>query len=112
GALELYLDALDPEMVSQGGSSLASAITQATDLVRGSEVGGGDRVVVVISDGEAHEEADAVRAAADRARAAGVKVIAVGVGTPDGDVIPEINPATGEEVGLKRDEYGEVVVTR
>jgi hypothetical protein len=36
-ALELYLDALDPEMVSQGGSSLAAAIAQATDLVRGSE---------------------------------------------------------------------------
>jgi Ca-activated chloride channel homolog len=111
-ALELYLDALDPEMVSQGGSSLASAITQATDLARGSEVGGGDRVVVLLTDGEALEEADAVRAAAERAADASVKVIAVGIGTPGGSMIPEIDPATGEEYGFKRDEYGEVVISR
>src|SRR5690606_29944170 len=65
-ALELYLDALDPEMVSQGGSSLAAAIAQATDLVRGSETGAGDRAVVLLSDGEALEDAGGVEAAADR----------------------------------------------
>jgi Ca-activated chloride channel homolog len=111
-AIELYLDALDPNMVSQGGSSLAAAITQATDLVRGSEAEGGDRAIVLLSDGEALEEADAVRAAAERAARAGVKIIAVGVGTAAGSTIPEIDPGTGEEVGLKRDEFGQIVVSR
>jgi Ca-activated chloride channel family protein len=111
-AIELYLDALDPNMVSQGGSSLAAAITQATDLVRGSDLAGGDRAVVLLSDGEALEEEDAVRAAAERAQRAGVKVIAIGVGTTAGANIPDIDPSTGEMLGLKRDESGEVVVSR
>ncbi|MGH7448438.1 MAG: VWA domain-containing protein, partial [Longimicrobiales bacterium] len=111
-ALELYIDALDPDMVSQGGSSLAAAIAQATDLVRGSETTGGDRAVVLLSDGEALEEAGGVEAAADRAARAGVRFITVGVGTPAGDRIPEVDPATGEVTGFKRDEAGQIVITR
>jgi Ca-activated chloride channel homolog len=110
-ALELYIHALDPNMVSQGGSSLAAAIAQATDLVRGSETVGGDRVVLLLSDGEALEEGDAVRAAADRAARAGVKVITVGIGTPAGARIPDRDD-TGAVVGWRRDEYGEVVTSR
>jgi Ca-activated chloride channel homolog len=111
-ALELYLDALDPEMVSQGGSSLAAAIAQATDLVRGSETSGGERAVVLLSDGEALEDAGGVEAAADRAARAGVRFITVGIGTPAGDRIPDIDPVTGELVGYKRDEAGQIVVSR
>lgn len=111
-ALELYLDALDPEMVSQGGSSLAAAIGQATDLVRGSETAGGERAVVLLSDGEALEEVGGVEAAADRAARAGVRFITIGVGTPDGDRIPDIDPATGEVAGFKRDEAGQIVISR
>src|SRR5690606_42047130 len=35
GALELYIDALDPGIVSYGGSSLSAALRQAIDLVQG-----------------------------------------------------------------------------
>lgn len=111
-ALELYLDALDPDMVSQGGSSLAAAISQATDLVRGSETTGGERAVVLLSDGEALEDAGGVEAAADRAARAGVRFITIGVGTPDGERIPDVDPASGQIVGYKRDEAGQIVVSR
>ena len=111
-AIELYIDALDPNMVSQGGSSLAAALAQATDVARGSEAGAGDRAVLLLSDGEALEEADAVLAAAERAARADVKVITVGIGTPRGATVPDVDPATGSVVGVKRDEYGEVVVSR
>ncbi|HEX6132565.1 MAG TPA: VWA domain-containing protein [Longimicrobiales bacterium] len=111
-ALELYLDALDPNMVSQGGSSLAAAIAQATDLVRGSELTGGDRAVVLLSDGEALEEIDGVEAAADRAARAGVRIITIGVGTAAGERVPDIDPATGQVVGYKRDEAGQIVISR
>jgi Ca-activated chloride channel family protein len=43
-AIELYLDALDPGIASQGGSSLQSALLQATDLARGVDAASGDRV--------------------------------------------------------------------
>jgi Ca-activated chloride channel homolog len=111
-ALELYIDALDPAMVSQGGSSIASALSQATDLVRGSQEGGGDRVVMLLSDGEALEDEADVRAAVDRTTRAGVRVITVGFGTPRGATIPLIDEATGQVVGQRLDEYGDVVVTR
>lgn len=111
-ALELYLDALDPDMVSQGGSSLAAAISQATDLVRGSETSGGERAVVLLSDGEALEDAGGVEAAADRAARAGVRFITIGVGTPAGERIPDVDPASGQVVGYKRDEAGQIVVSR
>jgi Ca-activated chloride channel homolog len=110
-AIELYLDALDPNMVSQGGSALSAAITQATDLVRSTQASG-DRVVVLLSDGEALEEPDAVRAAVERAARAGVRVVTVGIGTPQGANIPLRDDVTGVVTGLRRDEYGAVVVTR
>ncbi|HUF50518.1 MAG TPA: VWA domain-containing protein [Longimicrobiales bacterium] len=111
-AIELYLEALDPNMVSQGGSSLAAAIAQATDLVRGSDAAGGDRAVVLLSDGEALEEAGAVLAAAERARRANVKFITIGVGTARGATIPDVDPSTGEVVGVKHDESGAMVTSR
>ncbi|HEU5208756.1 MAG TPA: VWA domain-containing protein [Longimicrobiales bacterium] len=111
GALDLYLDALDPEIVSQGGSSLAAALAQSTDLARGRVESGGDRAVVLVSDGEALEEEDAVRDAAERAARAGVRVFTVGVGTASGSPIPDYDES-GRRQGYKRDENGEVVISR
>jgi Ca-activated chloride channel homolog len=110
-ALNLYLDALDPGIVSQGGSSLASAIEQATDLARGPSETGGDRAVILVSDGEALEEPATVREAADRAARGGVRFFTVGVGTADGATIPELD-ATGRPIGLKEDENGKVVISK
>jgi Ca-activated chloride channel homolog len=110
-AIELYLDAMDPEMVSQGGSNVSSALTQATDLLTASQ-GAGDRVIVLLSDGEALEEIEGVRAAAERAGRAGVRVIAVGAGTPRGSTIPLPDPETGAATDVRRDEHGDVVITR
>lgn len=110
GALQLYLDALDPEIVSQGGSSLASALRQATDLARGPQ-DAGRGAVVMVTDGEALEERDAVLEAAERAARVGITVHAVGVGTPEGAPIPEggDDEAPG---GYKRGPDGEVVISR
>jgi Ca-activated chloride channel family protein len=112
-ALNLYLDALDPDIVSQGGSSIAAAIAQATDLARASAEAGGDRAVVVVSDGEALEDVSGVRAAAERASRAGVTLFTVGIGTTAGSPVPEVNPQTGEISGYKRDPTtNEVIVSR
>lgn len=111
GALELYVDALDPEMVSQGGTSLASAIRQATGLVVADPKVKGDRAVVLMTDGEALEEEGDVLAAARTAAQAGVRVFAAGLGTPEGAPIPEYDPVTNREAGWKKDLDGNVVVS-
>src|SRR5437879_1110886 len=53
-ALTLYLDALDPEVASQGGTGLAGALRQGGELLRASS-DLADRVLVVFTDGEAHD---------------------------------------------------------
>jgi Ca-activated chloride channel family protein len=112
-ALQLYVDALDPEIVSQGGSSLALAITQATDLVRGEQRASRDRVVVLMTDGEALEEEDAVLSAAKRAASFGVVIHTVGIATPAGAPVPELEAGVGHIVGYKRDpDTGETVISR
>ncbi len=110
-ALELYVDALDPEMVSQGGTSLASAIRQATGLVMADPKLKGDRAVVLMTDGEALEEEADVLDAARSAAAAGVTIFAAGLGTTQGSPIPERDAPPGQPQGWKRDLDGNVVVS-
>ena len=111
-ALELYMDALAPDIVSQGGSSLAAAIALATDLARGNQETTTERAVVLVSDGEALEDDDAIEDALDRAVRAGVHVYTVGTGTAAGAPVPDIDPRSGAEGGFKRDENGNTVISK
>ncbi len=111
GALQLYIDALDPEILSRGGTALSSAIRQATDVVRGDQ-GGGQHAVVLVSDGEALEDRDAVVQAAERARSAGVIIHTVGVGTTQGARVPDVDPETGQQTGWIHDVDGSIVVSK
>jgi Ca-activated chloride channel family protein len=113
GALALYVDALAPDIMSQGGSSLASAIRQASALARGGEETlSGPRAAVILTDGEAHEDREAVMEEADRARDAGVTVHVVGVGTPEGARIPVRRAPDGRPIRYLRGPDGEIVVSR
>jgi Ca-activated chloride channel homolog len=108
GAIALYLDNLDPSVVGQPGTSLSRAITQGTDLLLASPTTS-DRALVIMSDGEGFESEADVRAAAERAGDNGISLITVGYGTEEGSTIPL---RTGNGVTLKRDDEGNVVVTR
>lgn len=108
GALELFLDNLDPSIVGQAGSSLARTITQGTDLLMTSK-GGSDRALVIMSDGEAFEPIEDIREAAARAAQSGIALVAVGFGTAAGATIPVDEGGT---TAPKRDENDQVVVSR
>ncbi len=108
GALELFLDNLDPSVVGQAGSSLSRAIRQGTELLLASN-GNADRALVIMSDGESFEPVEDVKAAAEQAGEKGVTIVTVGFGTTGGSTIP-ITDANGTR--QKRDENGEIVVTR
>lgn len=109
GALHLYLDALDPDIVSQGGSSLAFAVRQASDLARGPQ-DAGRGVVVLVTDGEALEDEEGVREAAERAARVGITIHTIGVGTEGGAPVPETDGAGTQ--AYKRGPDGEIVVSR
>jgi Ca-activated chloride channel family protein len=108
GALDLFLDNLDPSIVGQAGSAISRAISQGTDLLQASR-SAGDRALVVMSDGEAFESTQEILLAAERAAKAGIAVVTVGFGTTDGSTIPIRD---GDRVDVKRDENNEIVVTR
>ena len=82
-ALNLFLDNLDPTVVGQAGSSLSSAITMSMRLLESSK-SEAEKAIVLMSDGEAFEDQQAVVDAAKDAADAGVTVITVGFGTPAG----------------------------
>jgi len=108
GALDLFLDNLDPSVVGQAGSSLARAIRQGTDLLLLTR-SAGDRALIVMSDGEAFEDVQEVVTEARRTGQQGISLVTVGFGSSEGASIPvRENGVTT----MKRDENGQVVVTR
>jgi Ca-activated chloride channel homolog len=109
-AIDLYLTALDPGMVVQSGSEVAGAIRQGIALLAGGGGRGGE--IVLLSDGDASDEAEEIRAAATLAGRAGVRVHVGGTGRPGGAPVPAADLATGQREGVMRDPAGEVIVSR
>jgi Ca-activated chloride channel family protein len=108
GALDLFLDNLDPSVVGQAGSSLARTIRQGVDLLSLTN-SGADRALVVMSDGEAFEPIEDVVTEAKRAADQGISLVTVGFGTTGGATIP-IKASDGS-MTTKKDENGNTVVT-
>jgi Ca-activated chloride channel homolog len=108
-ALMLYLDALDPDVASQGGTALGPALRQGGELLRATtELA--DRVLVVFTDGEGHDSlADAV-AQARRLDAAGIRLILVSEGGRAPARIP-VRDEKGAMLGYQKDEAGNVIET-
>lgn len=114
-AIALQLDALDPDMASEGGSGMAAALEQARTVLSDASQGG-DRAIVLFTDGESFE-GEAELAAAGRAlRQSKITLVAVPVGDVRGARIPEANgtwhqDASGKEVvTVRRDDLLGIVV--
>ncbi|MFG0328570.1 MAG: VWA domain-containing protein [Phycisphaerales bacterium] len=104
----LALEELSPESVSRGGTLIGDAIRTAVD-----EVFAGDEArhqdIILITDGEDHESFPVEAAAA--AGAAGIRIIAIGLGdAEDGTPIYLVDPETGERSPLRHE--GEIVRSR
>jgi len=108
-ALSLYLDALDPEVASEGGTGLAGALRQGGELLRASS-DLADRVLVVFTDGEAHDTLSAVTEQAQRLHAAGIKLILVAEGGRTPSRIP-VRDEHGALLTYQRDDDGRVIQT-
>ncbi len=102
----LSLDALDVNIIPQGGTSLTSAIKTALASYEGGV--NKYKVLVIITDGEDHEGNSMKQA--EIAKEMGVKVFTIGIGTREGELIPLVD-STGNRTYLK-DRKGNVVKTR
>jgi Ca-activated chloride channel family protein len=106
-AAEMIINAVSTESVSYQGTAIGAAIDHAVNAFNNSEEGRG-KAIIVISDGENHED-DAV-AAAEKAAEKGIIVCTIGIGSPEGSTIPVVDENGG--VTDKRDQNGQVVITR
>jgi tetratricopeptide (TPR) repeat protein len=105
-AARLFLSTIDTDIVPVQGTAIGSAIRLAMkSFVKGEKK---FRVIIVISDGENHED-DAIAAAKDAADD-GVVVHTIGMGSPAGIPIPEYQ--NGVAAGFKKDSDGNVVITK
>lgn len=109
-AVRMYLDALDPDLASEGGTNLSAVLAQGTDLL-GAVTDAADRVLVVFTDGEGHDTLPEAVARAEALRDAGVRLIVVAEGRALPTRIP-IRDSSGTLVEYKQDEDGNVVRTQ
>jgi Ca-activated chloride channel homolog len=110
GAINLFLDALSPELASQGGTGLASALSQGAELLNASREAG-DRVLVVFTDGETHDSLPEVLAAARALKEQQVRLVLVSEGGTKGVPIP-IRDSAGTLTEYKTDGSGQPIETR
>jgi Ca-activated chloride channel family protein len=100
------LNDLDTKTIPEGGTNISSAITLATQSFGKSATG--NRALVIFTDGE-ELSGDAVKTAKEAADA-GVRIFTVGVGTPQGSLIP----VTGDDgqTNFVKDSSGQVVKSK
>lgn len=106
-AADLFISAVDVESVPRPGTMIGSAIEKALESFKAEDPT--QKAIIIASDGE-NTEGD-IKGAVEKALDAGVKVYAVGTGTPEGGPIPLYN-AAGVRTDFKRDMGGKVVLTR
>ena len=111
-SVKMFLSGAGPDMVSKQGTAIGSAIHLAVRSFSSSEderMAGASvpsQAIVVITDGENHED-DAV-GEASRAAEKGIKVYTVGLGDPNGVPVP----VSAGSSTTRRDRDGNVVVSK
>ena len=106
-AVRLTLESLSSSSVSEPGTDLARALRMARRVMpQGRRE---EQAIVMWTDGEDLEEG--ADPAIDELASAGVRVFAVGVGTPAGDVVPILDEQ-GRAIDVKRDASGGPVRSR
>jgi Ca-activated chloride channel family protein len=109
-AIRMYLDALDPELASSGGSNLRAVLAQGTQLL-GATTDAADRVFVLFTDGEAHDTLSDIVSQAEALKDAGVRLVVVAQGRTEPVRIP-IRDSAGTLTEYKQDVDGSVVRTQ
>ena len=100
---KMFLNSIQPNLIKTQGTAIGAALS--TSIRCFGEQSEASRAIILITDGENHED-DAV-AVAKRAKEAGIQVLVVGIGKPEGSPIPL--PGTNNFI---KDRQGNVVVSK
>ena len=100
---KMFLNTIKPELIKTQGTAIGQALN--TSIRCFGEQSDASRAIILITDGENHED-DAV-AVAKHAKEMGIRVLVVGIGKPEGSPIPL--PGTNN---YRKDRNGNVVVSK
>lgn len=106
-AAKMFLSTVETNLIPAQGTEIGRAIELAIKSFGENEH---NKAIVIISDGEDHENGDAVKAAQDAAKH-GIKIYTIGMGLDEGAPIPLYNQY-GKRTGYKKDKEGNVVITK
>ena len=106
GAAKMFLQSMNTDMVSSQGTAIKEAIELATQYFDDEDQT--NRVLFLISDGEDHQ--GNIDEIAKKAAKEGIRIVAIGVGTPKGGPIPI--KRNGIIQNYKKDNAGETVITK
>lgn len=98
-----YISAIDTTLISGGGTELYQALELAEKSFK--EIGSENKTVIVISDG-----GDFDKKSLDFVKENKIDVYSIGVGTKEGNVIPEY--LNGVKRGFIKDESGSAVISK
>lgn len=102
----LFLESIDSEIVPRQGTAIGEAIRLSMESF--SDESETNKAILVISDGENHE-GDAIEAA-KKAKAEGLLVYTVGVGTERGSPVPL--KRNGVQYDFQRDKQGNIITSK
>jgi len=110
-AVNEAINQLDTEVIPRGGTNLAAATELALENFQ--EANLDQSTLVIFSDGEALEGSEEIESVRTRAAEAGMTTIAVGVGTREGSLIPQMDDNGDPLPGVfLKDNEGQVVRSR
>ena len=101
---KMFLNTISPKLIPTQGTAIGAALQTAIRSF-GSQESDAGRAIILITDGENHE--DDATAVAKQAQELGIQVFVIGIGKPEGSPIPV--PDTNDYI---KDRSGQVVVSR
>ena len=106
GVAKMFLQSMNPGMISAQGTSIDQAINLATTYIDKKDKT--NKLLIIITDGEDHS--DSAQDAAEEAKKVGLKILTIGVGTENGGTIPL--KRNGVVESFQRDQNNDVVITK
>ena len=106
-AARMFLSTVNTSLVASQGTAIAEAINLA---LKSFPDEAHSRAIIIISDGEDHENDAALKAAQEAAKQ-GVHIYTIGMGLPEGAPIPVYNQY-GHQTGYRKDQNGNTIITR